>query len=124
MFMYTILIPLLLVTVSCSSSKLREKQVKAWETWKGRPVSEVDEHPYFKNIKVKKKVKHEDGLETWVFKDQTPVQTSAYCQSLGGCISMPIYNCESAFSIQNGMVLGLEQTGTCPDLKTTSALKK
>lgn len=121
--MYTTLLALILLA-GCSTTKMKEKQAKSWESWKGRPVSEIDTHPYFKNLKVKNKVKHDDGLETWVFKDQTPLQTGAYCQSLGGCMGMPIYNCESAFSIQNDTVLGFEQTGTCPELKTTEALKK
>jgi hypothetical protein len=122
--MKTTLLLSFLLLLSCSTKKLREKQLKSWESWNGRNVSEIEEHPYFKNIRHRKQIKHDDGSETWLFKDQTPVQTGAYCQSLGGCTGMPIYNCENAFSIKDGIVQGFEQKGTCPELTSTAALKR
>ena len=65
------------------------------------------------------KIINNQGLETWIFKDQTPFQSSAYCQSLGGCQGMTIYNCESAFSVKDDEILGFEQSGICPGIKTS-----
>lgn len=113
---------LLLAIVSCTSINHDDK-IRAWEKWKGEPVSALEKHPYFKNLPVSK-VKHQNGLETWVLRDQARYQTGAYCQSLGGCIGMPTYVCDSAFSVKDHVILGLEQNGTCPALKTIEAQRK
>lgn len=111
----------LLITLSSCTS--REKTVHALESWKGLNVSEIDKHPYFKNLKVIK-VKHEKSPDTWIYKDQTPFQTGAYCQSLGGCLGMPSYNCENAFSVENDVIIDLERKGTCPGPRVIEATKK
>jgi hypothetical protein len=114
---------LLMVVMSCSTKKLKEKTLLVKEEWKGRSVEELKEHPYFKNLRVKK-ISHEDQTETWIYRDQSHIQTSAYCDSLGGCMGMPFYNCDTAFTIKNGVVEGVEQNGGCPGPKTIEPVKK
>lgn len=114
-------ITLAVLVMSCSTSE--EKRLATWESWNGLSVNEIEKHPYFKNLKVTK-IRNEKGIDTWIYKDQTPFPTSAYCGSLGGCQGRTFYNCESAFSVENGKILGLEQTGTCPGPKTVEAKKK
>lgn len=121
--MKVLILPLLLLTGFSCTSVNRDEKILAWEEWKGRPVAALEEHPYFKTLPVSK-IKHEDGLETWVLRDQARFQTDAYCQSLGGCIGMPTYNCDNAFSVKDGLILGYEQNGSCPGLKTIEAPKK
>lgn len=109
---------LLLVTTACSSpQKQEEKRTLALEDWKGHNVSELEEHRYFKFLPLKK-IPHDGGIETWVYKDQSKFQTGAYCQSLGGCMGMPQYNCENIFSVKDGVILGFEQDGGCPGAST------
>ena len=110
-------LPLLLVLCLMSCSSRSENKHLIWEEWKGQSTELLAQHPYFKNLPLKK-VKHKDGLETWVFQDQTKFQTGAYCQSLGGCMGMPIYNCNNAFSVQAGKILGFERSGSCPNDST------
>lgn len=98
--------------ISCSSVP-KEKVTVALESWKGRKATELDKHPYFKNIPLRK-FKHPEGIEDWIFRDQTRFQTAAYCDSLGGCIGMPTYNCDIAFSVKEGIILGATESGTCP----------
>jgi hypothetical protein len=117
------LLALFLVLVSCSSGKIAKKQHAAWETWKGEPVAKLDEHPYFKLLKVKK-IKNTSGIETWLYRDQSRFQSDSYCMSIGGCIGMPIYNCDNIFSVQENVILGFEQKGSCPGLKTIEVQKK
>lgn len=120
-------LPLLLIlfVAACSSykEKVEKKQTLMEESWKGHNVAELREHPYFKDLSIKK-VTHEGGIETWVFRQQTKFQTGAYCQSLGGCMGMPQYSCDNTFSVKNDVILGYEQTGGCPDTKTSEPLKK
>lgn len=113
---------ILLTTLSCSSTN-HDQKVLTWEGWKGLPTSAIEKNSYFKQLPVNK-VKHDDGLETWLLRDQARFQTSAYCQSLGGCIGMPTYFCDNVFSVKNDIILGFEQNGTCPALKTIEAPKK
>lgn len=108
----------LLLIYSCTSVK--ENKRLAWESWKGRTTEELAKHPYFKQLPVTK-IQHKDGMETWILRDQTKFQTDAYCQSLGGCIGIPIYNCNNAFSVKAGIILGFEQSGSCPGPKTIQA---
>ena len=109
-----------LLVMACSTSE--EKKIIAWESWKGLSVSEIEKHPYFEHLKVTK-IKNEKGPETWIYKDQTPFPTSAYCSSLGGCQGRSFYNCENAFSVENGIILGFLQTGNCPGIKTIEVKK-
>ena len=108
--------------ISCARVN-QEKKVLAWEDWKGLPTSAISKNDYLKSLPVTK-VKHEDGLETWVLRDQSRFQTDAYCQSLGGCMGMPTYNCDNAFSVKNDIILDFEQNGSCPGVKTIEAPKK
>lgn len=104
-------IPLL---VACSSRERLEKEVIALETWKGRPVSELKTHSYFKVLR-QRKIEHDEGVTDLIFRDQTRFQTSAYCDSLGGCMGLPTYNCDIAFSVKNDVILGATRNGSCPD---------
>jgi hypothetical protein len=119
--------PLILIFViasSCSSQKeAQHKRALVKESWTGHPISELMEHPYFKDLLVKK-VPHDNGIETWVFRQQTKFQTGAYCQSLGGCMGMPQYSCDNTFSVKKDVVIGFEQTGSCPGPSTIEPLKK
>ncbi len=110
--MMKLLIPLTLVIISCSNVEVKRKA--AWKAWEGKSTEELKKHAYFKNLK-RNKIQHKHDIETWIYKDQTPLQTSAYCQSLGGCQAMPIYNCSNAFSVKDKVIIGFEQQGTCPD---------
>lgn len=85
--------------------------------WEGRDVSEIEEHKYFKHLP-RKIVKNKSGIDTWIYRDQTRYHTDAYCQSLGGCISIPTYNCLNAFSVQDNTILDFDQEGTCPGINT------
>jgi hypothetical protein len=115
--------PFLLIShLSCTSVKKDEK-ILAWEEWKGRRVSALERHPYFKNLPITK-MKHENGRETWLLRDQSRFQTDAYCQALGGCIGLPNYNCDNAFSVEDGIIVTFEQSGSCPGVKTIEVLKK
>lgn len=105
---------ILSILFSCSSTE-KQKEL-AWESWINQSVKELDKHPYFKNLPLKK-IKHDNGIETWLYRDQSRFQSDSYCQSLGGCQGMPIYNCDNAFSIQDGIILGFEQNGSCPGPK-------
>ena len=100
--------------ISCSS---KEQKTQAQNEWVGVSVSKLYEHPYFKNLPVSK-VKNKSGIETWIFKDQSKFQTDAYCQSLGGCMGMPIYNCNNIFSVEDSIILDFKQSGSCPGVKT------
>ncbi len=117
------LLILILITASCSSRKAVEKRLLAQEDWKGRNVSELKEHPYFQHLPITK-IPHEDGIETWVLRDQSKFQTDAYCQSLGGCMGMPQYNCDNAFSVKDNVILGFDQSGGCPGPSTIEPRKK
>lgn len=123
--MYTLpLLLILVMTSGCSFVKKQEKnRLLAQEDWKGHNVSELKEHTYFKYLPVKK-IKHEDGVETWILKDQSKFQTGAYCQGLGGCMGMPQYNCDNAFSVKDDMIIGFEQSGGCPGASTIEPRKK
>lgn len=112
---------LLFLVMNCSTQ--RENLILAQESWKGLDAAKIEKHPYFKNLKVIK-LKNDRGPETWIYKDQSPVPTNAYCDSLGGCEGLTFYNCESAFSVKDGRILGLEQTGVCPGPKTMRARTK
>ena len=107
------IIPLIFIA-ACSN--VNEKRNAAWKAWEGKSTDEIKNHAYFKNLD-RKKIEHKNEIETWIYKDQTPIQTSAYCQSLGGCQGMPIYNCDNAFSVKDHVIIGFEQVGTCPGPK-------
>jgi hypothetical protein len=111
-----------LILTGCSLSS-QERRRLAWESWKNLPVTNLEKHPYFKNLRVIK-IKHGNSAQTWIYKDQTSFQTGAFCQGVGGCLGYPIYNCENAFSVQDGKILGFEQKGSCPDESTIEAKKK
>lgn len=100
----------------CSSTQKKEDVARAIESWNGQDASALESHDYFKTLR-KQKISHDDGIENWIFRDQTRFQTSAYCDSLGGCMGLPTYNCDYAFSVQNGKVIGGSRTGSCPSPK-------
>lgn len=108
---------LLLLILSACTSLNHDKKVLVWERWKGLPISALDKHDYFKKLPVTK-ISHADGNETWLFRDQTKYQTGAFCQSMGGCTGIPFYSCDNNFSVKDGFILSLEQSGSCPGLKT------
>ena len=103
----------LVMMASCSTTKSQERRQLAWESWKGRSTEELRKHPYFKTLPVKK-LQNQSDIETWVYHDQSRFQSDSYCQSLGGCQGMQVFNCNSAFSVKHHKILALEQTGTCP----------
>ena len=115
-------IALPLVILAACSTPSPKKKVLAREKWIGLTTKDIEKHPYFKNLPVKK-LKNTDGVETWVYRDQTNYQSSAYCQSLGGCMGMPFYNCDNAFSIKDGTILGYDQNGSCPPAKSIEPVK-
>lgn len=118
-------VPLLvsLIVLFACSSKPTKNPALVREEWKGHTTKELEDHPYFKSLPLNKR-KHEENLETWIYRDQSHYQSSAYCQSLGGCMGMPFYNCDSAFSVKNGIILGFEQNGSCPPVSTIEVEKK
>lgn len=100
---------------SCSTSP--EKQEEAFMQWDGLNVSEIEKHPYFKYLP-RKIIKNKSGIDTWIYRDQTPYPTDAYCQSLGGCLGRPSYRCLNAFSVKDNIILDFDQEGTCPGINT------
>lgn len=114
---------LILFTFTTCTTISEEEKFAAWEEWEGLSTYTLEEHPYFKNLPLTK-IKNAQGPETWIFKDESRFQTKAYCDSLGGCIGMPTYNCSNAFSVEKGVILGFEQTGSCPGIKTIEVQKK
>lgn len=119
---HSILLFFALLLAACSTTTQEQREV-ALESWKGHTVEDLKKHSYFRDLPVNKK-KHPEGTETWIFRDQSRYQTSAYCQSLGGCMGLPYYNCDSAFSIKDGVILAYQQNGTCPPIKTIYAPEK
>ncbi|MFP5384502.1 MAG: hypothetical protein ACLGHN_00385 [Bacteriovoracia bacterium] len=113
---------IIIAFISCSTVSEEEK-IAAWEEWEGLSTETLEEHPYFKNLPLAK-VKRDDGPETWIFKDESRFQTKAYCDSLGGCLGMPTYNCNNVFSVEKGVILGFEQSESCPGIKTIEAPNK
>lgn len=121
-----IFLTVFLVLLGCSHQKQEEidqKRILALESWKGHSTSELLKHHYFGHLPVKK-VKHDDGLETWVFRDQTRYQSSAYCQSLGGCTGIPFYQCDNAFTVKDDLILEFKQNGSCPPVGAIEVEKK
>jgi hypothetical protein len=120
-----ILTTILIMTlyVSCSTPGRDEKRLRAWSKWKARTTTEIKEHPYFEHL-TPKIINHDNKIQTWVFLDQSKFQSDSYCQSIGGCRGIPVYNCENAFSIKNDLVLGFEQRGVCPGIKTIEPLRR
>lgn len=102
--------------LACSSVTPEDRET-ILEQWKGHETKELNEHFYFKNLP-RNTIKHADGRETWIYRDQSTYQSAAYCQSLGGCMGIPFYNCDTAFSIKDGIILGAEQNGACPPIAT------
>lgn len=117
------MILLCLITLgACSTTKEEDQQV-ALEEWKGHETEELKDHPYFGYLPLNKK-KHPDGRETWIFRDQSRYQSRAYCESLGGCMGMPYYNCDTAFSVKDHVIEAGQQNGTCPPVTTIEVQKK
>lgn len=114
---------IIILLISSCSTKVAKKKELMLEGWKGHTTRELEDHPYFKNLRHEKN-KHSDQIETWTYKDQTPYQSGAYCQSLGGCSDMPFYNCNTIFSVKGNVILGADQEGSCPPSKVSEALKK
>ena len=108
--------------LACSTSTPKDKKI-ALEDWNGHTTEELMSHPYFRTLGLTKK-SHKNGTETWIFRDQSRYQSSAYCQSLGGCMGIPIYQCDTAFSIEGNKILTAQQSGSCPPAKTIEVLKK
>ncbi len=104
---------LFFLTLFACASKSPDR-FHAMSAWKGQDAKKLQTHPYFGTLAPIKR-SHEGEIETWIFRDQSKFQTGAYCQSLGGCIGMPVINCDHAFSVRNGLILGYDQAGTCPD---------
>lgn len=117
MYYFSTLILFLAITACSTPQKQEERRLLAQEDWKGHKIEELKGHRYFKFLPVKK-IPHDGGIETWVYKDQSKFHTGAYCQSLGGCVGMPQYNCENIFSVKDGIILGFEQDGGCPGAST------
>lgn len=113
---------LIFLTLFACASKSPEK-IYALNAWKGKGSNKLQAHPYFGTLPLVKK-SHEEGIETWIFRDQSKFQTNAYCQSLGGCMGMPVMNCDHAFSIRDGLILGYDQAGTCPDSAVIEVSRK
>ena len=121
--MQQLITPLLLLLLFSCAGKSQKQKLISFENWKGHSVKELDDHPYFKHLPLKK-VKHSDDFQIWIYRDQSRFQSDTYCMSLGGCVGIPIYNCDHAFSVKDGVIIGFEQNGTCPGYKVTEVLKK
>jgi len=93
------------------------------DTWKGRPVSDIEKHPIFVTMPVVRTVTS-DGTE---LRDYVNGQNVAQCSSGGtvfnGVVNMASYNsfmsctqkiqaCHGIFTIKNGTVESLSAIGT------------
>jgi len=108
-----------LVFLSCSYRRNEEPR----RGWEGKTKKEITRHPYFKNLKIKK-VTSSNEREQLIFIDQTPFQTGAYCQSLGGCLRLPSYNCQYQVDLEKELIQKFHPIGVCPSHKTTEPLKR
>lgn len=106
------------ILLGCSSTTQTEEAHQLGK-WAGKPISKLMEHPYFKTLP-KKESSQEDGYKTLLFTNQSKFQTGAYCQSLGGCMGMPTYNCQHLVKYKDEIISGIEQMGICPSTDTTS----
>lgn len=63
------------------------KRSAMWDEWKGKPVKDLQTHPYFSDLP-RKIIKNDSGIETWIYRDDSRFRlpTDAYCQSLGGAV--------------------------------------
>lgn len=116
--MRQILLLALLGFTACSS-RTDTEEAHELARWNGKSIKELREHSYFRNLP-QKESEQQDGSKTIIFTNQTKFQTDAYCQSLGGCIGLPTYNCQHVVKYKNDIVTGIEQLGTCPGTSTTS----
>ena len=106
----------LLSLLSCRSKSPTE-ETHEMQKWVGKSVSVLQKHPYFKNLPTKH-FNHEGEAKSVLFTNQSKFQTGAYCQSLGGCIGLPVYNCQHVVKYKNDIITGIEETGTCPEAAT------
>lgn len=109
---------ILVLLLSCSHHNGKDTSVSS--QWRGKFQDELLEHPYFKNLKVIKTQSQQRSQ--WRYIDQTPFQTGAYCQSLGGCLGLPSYNCQYQFNLKGIVIEEFEMSGVCPPRKTIEPL--
>lgn len=110
---------LLLSILSCSHQRANSGP----SGWEQKTKEELLRHPYFKNLKVKQ-VSASNEREQLLFFDQTPFQTGASCQGLGGCLGLPSYNCQYQILLIKNKIHEFNSVGVCPPRKTTEPLKR
>jgi hypothetical protein len=100
-----------------SCSQLTKKEHLARKSWNNRSIQEISQHPYFKNLPIRKTIMS-DGYEKWLLQEEPRYQTKSYCNSLGGCLGIPSYDCESVFIVKDEIIVSLDQRGNCPSAQT------
>jgi hypothetical protein len=108
---------LLLLLFLCSCTQIKKKEQLAQKSWNKHSIHEISQHPYFKNLSIHKTILR-NGDEKWLLKDAPRYQSKSYCDSLGGCMGIPTYDCESVFTVRSDTIVSLEQKGNCPSAQT------
>lgn len=87
----------------------REKIRKSWE---GKSVSELEAHPFFSKIPLKRK--ESDGeIELRNYEEPGTYRSRANCASLGGCIGIGSGACQNIFTIKKGVISQYEMRESC-----------
>lgn len=100
---------LLILSSSCST---REKRINQW---KNRTSAELNSHPFFKKMDLKK-TKNEQNQELWIFTEKSMGTLKRNCLRVTNqpCILYPEYRCEITFRINDNLVEDFFSRGHCP----------
>lgn len=96
---------------ACTHTKEKNEMLAEWI---GAPVTELQNHPYYSKLKLKKEKKNDSEILTYA--DGRPMVTKARCDALGGCVGIESW-CENIFTVKDGVIKGLTLYGSCPFTK-------
>ncbi len=106
---------LTLILSSCGSlvsSLVRDEQKNILAAWKGKPVSELESHPFFSKVPLKRKTVDGD-VEVRNYEERGKYQSKARMQALGGGMGLPSETCQNIFTIKNGIIQKYEMKESC-----------
>lgn len=111
---------LLFALISCSTTPAENETSLAW---KGHSLSETENHPYFKTLKLSKQ-ESKTNNRIWTYRDIGPGANQAHCKELGGCSSVAMLYCDYTFTEKDEKIVSLETWGQCHFPKKILAPKK
>lgn len=89
-----------------------EEREQILEAWKGKSVSELESHPFFSKVPLKRKTS--DGeTEIRNYEERGKYASKARNQSLGGRLGLPSEVCQNIFTIKNGIIKKYEMRESC-----------